>query len=1602
MKVFFKTLFFSMICALVHGQAVTGLEYFIDNTDPGNGNAIQVPISQGANITETFNINLTSTTPGLHALNIRARGTGDTWSLTNTIYFFTVKVPSSSITRLEYFIDADPGLGLGQQVAITPGPTVTQSFVVNTSSTSPGIHILSMRVQDSNGAWNVINSVPLFVATGLTENITGIEYFFDTDPGFGNGTAVTSLSPSTTINETFPIDVSSVSPGFHILNIRTRDAGNVWGHTMTLPLFVVTGSAANIVKAEYFFDSDPGFGSGTSVPITAGTNITKAFAVNASSVTPGLHSLRFRTQDANGTWSHTVTHQVIVVKDPGNVTAIEYAIDTDPGPGNATEVLVPPAANTTAGTLIPLGSVAEGSHKLFMRTKDSNGSWSHTVISAFEVCNFPAPSPIVVNATTNRITLSWSPVSGASGYQLDVSKDSFFTFLTGFDNRSLTDTTQLITGLTENTNYQFRVRSVGTCTSGGTEGNVSTYRVTNAADSLVLVQLYNNTSGSNWTNQANWLTGAAASWHGITVNGLGRVMEINLPNNNLAGSIPTNITTLTGLTTIDIAGNNLEQLPNLTSLGILLYLHVENNSFTFEDIEPNVGIPTFTYSPQKQVGTADSIVVATTLPLSILKTVGGTANQYQWQLDNVDVPGETSTNLSRIATLADDGVWKLKITNTIATSLQLFTAPIKVTVVDDALFADSLALVTLYNGTAGAAWITKTNWLAGPITTWFGVTVTSGRVAALSLASNNLTGNIPSGINSLTSLTALNLSGNNIGQLPDLTSMTAITSFNVSNNNLTFEDLEPNVGITGIVYSPQKVIDVGDTTLSLIVGDPMNLTLNVNGTANRYQWQLNTLDVPGDTLNTLSKNATLADNGVWRLKITNSIVPGLDLFSNDIKVKVIYLADSLALVQLYAATNGPAWTNRTNWLTGNLSTWFGVTSSQGEVSTLNLANNNLNGDPGNALAVLKTATTINVAGNFLTALPDLASLTALTSLNVSNNNLSFEDLEPNAGVAGIVYSPQRPFGTGASLSLIVGDTLTIFFDVPGTMNQYQWQRNTVDQAGQIADSLKKTVTLADNGFWRLKITNTLVPGLDLFTNNVNVKVIYLVDSLALVQFYTATNGPGWTTRTNWLTGNLSGWYGVSSTQGEVTAINLPNNNIQGNPGTSLTALKYVTAINLSGNELTTLPDLTIIPTLTTIDVSDNKLEFASLEPNASLLNIDYSDQAPIGTADTKTLRIDDGHQISVTTSGANNQYQWKRDNAAIGGATSSVYQIPKLTKVHQGTYTCDITNTVVPGLTISSAPETVILVADISGTLFTTVGNAASTGTVTLFRVTESGGYDTIDDVTAGANGFYKFENLLLDRYQVLAQGNKLTPPKALPTYYPSTLYWEEADTLFLDSMLTNIDIVSQLEPTDAPSGHGLIAGFVEEEVDEGGRVQVPKRVGKSGVSVRRVENTGRGKDEILTLVAYTQTNDDGEFELPNLPAALYRINVQYPGYPMDATSSIDITIGNGLQGEKHVAATVAEGVISVRELVITGSLREGYRAEIYPNPTRSAATIRFPNISEHREVVIYDMKGQRVLVQTANHAEVLLDVSSLAQGLYLLAIEEKHKNVKTLRLDIR
>ena len=78
----------------------------------------------------------------------------------------------------------------------------------------------------------------------------------------------------------------------------------------------------------------------------------------------------------------------------------------------------------------------------------------------------------------------------------------------------------------------------------------------NAADIAVLETLYELTGGTAWNESAGWLgNGAVEEWYGVTADSLGRVTELDLTRNGLAGRLPESLAALAHMTEFRIAGN---------------------------------------------------------------------------------------------------------------------------------------------------------------------------------------------------------------------------------------------------------------------------------------------------------------------------------------------------------------------------------------------------------------------------------------------------------------------------------------------------------------------------------------------------------------------------------------------------------------------------------------------------------------------------------------------------------------------------------------------------------------------------------------------------------------------------------------------------------------------------------------------------------------------------------------------------------------------------------------------------------------------------------------------------------------------------------------
>jgi len=246
---------------------ITAAEYFFDS-DPGFGQATAIPVTPGPTTTvSNYAINITSLTAGLHRLYIRARDGNDRWSFTNVqnLYIFSpINIPSNptlvNITAAEYFFDADPGFGLATAIPITaPGTTtMVSNYAINITGLSTGIHRLYIRVKDAGGHWSFANENNLTILVSnlnipsnpALQNITLFEYFFDTDPGFGNGTVVAVTGTTNLVGQSFTADITGLTQNMvHKLYLRALDAWSLtnvtsFGIGVPLPITLMSFTAS--------------------------------------------------------------------------------------------------------------------------------------------------------------------------------------------------------------------------------------------------------------------------------------------------------------------------------------------------------------------------------------------------------------------------------------------------------------------------------------------------------------------------------------------------------------------------------------------------------------------------------------------------------------------------------------------------------------------------------------------------------------------------------------------------------------------------------------------------------------------------------------------------------------------------------------------------------------------------------------------------------------------------------------------------------------------------------------------------------------------------------------------------------------------------------------------------------------------------------------------------------------------------------------------------------------------------------------------------------------------------------------------------------------
>ena len=481
------------------------------------------------------------------------------------------------------------------------------------------------------------------------------------------------------------------------------------------------------------------------------------------------------------------------------------------------------------------------------------------------------------------------------------------------------------------------------------------------SDRQILILFHEATGGPNWFGREGWLSDAPLEdWLGVEVDDDGNVIELELYRNNLAGTIPPELAGLSSLTRLQLASNRLSgPIPaELAELSNLSFLGFFNNR----------------------------------LEGTVPPELGNLANLTQLELDRNRLTGPIPRSFLELDRLRR--FYFAQASGLCAPGSPEFTAWISAMKGGGqgpyCNQSDLRVLESLYLASGGEKWTNATGWREGAAAAQrHGVTTDAlGRVTALDLTANGLTGRLPEILGQLTLLVELRVADNALsGRLPPSLSAVPLRWLEYAETELCVPtdaffkgwlgEIEWHQG-TGIGCAPPSdrdaLLALYDATggpdwtesqnwlTEAALGEWHGIETDSEGRVTALRLQNNGLAgrIPAE----LAHLSALRELSIWNNNLSGTIPPELGNLRN--------------------------LTNLTLWNSGLSGTIPPELGNLAELRNLVLAGNGLTGSIPTELGNLANLTSLGLDDNALEGAipPELGTLPALESLTLSQNDLT--------------------------------------------------------------------------------------------------------------------------------------------------------------------------------------------------------------------------------------------------------------------------------------------------------------------------------------------------------------------------------------------------------------------------------------------------------------------------------------------------------------------------------------------------------------------------------------------------------------------------------------
>ena len=362
-------------------------EYWVDN-DPGIGRATVLAVAAGS---VQANIPTGALADGWHTMGLRARN-DVRWSQTYRYMFYSEELAVTDITAAEYYIDEDPGLDKGTAIAFTPNSNTIAFSLDNLDAMPDGWHTIGMRVR-KGGNWSQTYRYMFYTNGHAITDITAAEYYIDSDPGLGKGSTIPFTPNASSLS--FSLDnLNALADGWHTIGMRVKKGGN-WSQTYRYTFYTNVNSSTGITAAEYFLDTDPGFGKGSAIPFTADASTISFNLNNLDDLPGGWHRLGLRVKKG-GNWSQTYFSSFLNadIEAQMKVEKVEAWWDNDLTSLVSVPFVWSDGVATISNYEMSATALTNGQHLLHLRaTADGRES----IIRTYEVCKTAQPAFSIAN-----------------------------------------------------------------------------------------------------------------------------------------------------------------------------------------------------------------------------------------------------------------------------------------------------------------------------------------------------------------------------------------------------------------------------------------------------------------------------------------------------------------------------------------------------------------------------------------------------------------------------------------------------------------------------------------------------------------------------------------------------------------------------------------------------------------------------------------------------------------------------------------------------------------------------------------------------------------------------------------------------------------------------------------------------------------------------------------------------------------------------------------------------------------------------------------------------------------------------------------------------